>query len=472
MASTTQFLTVRFHCFLDARDPLREEITARVRQAEVDCDAPISPVVMCPGIVVLDEVSAEVCQSVRELSRNGTGRVLVLACDERALEKGGVWRVLQAGASDVLLWDDLPDPAAVIAARLQRWRMVDALVESPPVKNNLVGESRVWKSVLRRIVEVATFTDSAILLMGETGTGKELAARLVHTLDPQRREHDLVILDCTTVVPDLSGSELFGHERGAFTGAVKAREGAFASADHGTLFLDEVGELPLELQVQLLRVLQEKTYKRIGSDVWRTTDFRLVCATNRDLLSEVEHGRFRRDLYYRIASWTIKLPPLRERIQDVILLVKHFMKQAHPGVESPELDSRVSEYFLTRAFPGNVRDLRNLVFRIMSRHVGPGPITVGDIPSDERPSIGTDAGSGCGKNLEQVIRRALESGVGWKELNRTIKETAFRIAVDDEDGSLQRAAQKLDVTDRTLQMWRAEEQQRIQALMSDVNGRT
>lgn len=142
-------------------------------------------------------------------------------------------------------------------------------------------------TALRRIVEVACFTTSPLLLEGESGTGKELVARLFHHLDPREGKRDLIVVDCTTIVPTLSGSEFFGHERGAFTGAMSAREGAFAAADRGTLFLDEIGELPLTMQAELLRVIQEGTYKWVGADHWRKTSFRLVCATNRDLEAEL-----------------------------------------------------------------------------------------------------------------------------------------------------------------------------------------
>src|SRR5437763_9151048 len=136
-------------------------------------------------------------------------------------------------------------------------------------------------------MEAAFFTDAPVLSTGETGTGKELIARLVHSLDARSKKRDLVVVDCTTIVPTLSGSEFFGHERGAFTGAVSTREGAFALADGGTLFLDEVGELPLTLQPRLLRVLQEHTYKRVGGNLWQEAKFRLVCATNRNLETEI-----------------------------------------------------------------------------------------------------------------------------------------------------------------------------------------
>jgi hypothetical protein len=157
--------------------------------------------------------------------------------------------------------------------------------------------------------------------VGESGTGKELVARLVHALDRRTVKKEFVVLDCSTLIPQLSGSEFFGHERGAFTGAITARDGAFALAHEGTLFLDEVGELPPDMQAQLLRVVQEGTFKRIGGNNWKRTEFRLICATNRDLEAEVAAGRFRTDLYYRIAGIRCRLPSPRERSTDIPVLI-------------------------------------------------------------------------------------------------------------------------------------------------------
>lgn len=414
-----------------------------------------------PGILMVEAVTEEVCDFIRDACRNGIERILVLVENELALAGGEAWRLLDAGASDVLVLGNLTDILPVIIARLRRWKDVDKLLESSAVRDHLVGVSRGWRKILRQVVEAAFFTDSPILLMGETGTGKELLARLIHSLDQRRRERDLVTVDCTTIIPELSGSELFGHEKGAFTGAIGPRDGAFALADGGTLFLDEVGELPLSLQVQLLRVLQEHTYKRVGSNIWRRTDFRLICATNRDLLFEEQQGNFRRDLYYRLASWSFNLPALQERVEDILPLAQHFVRQASPNTDPPELDERVQAYLISREYPGNVRDLRSLIFRIMSRHVGPGPVTIGDIPPEERPEnlVSIDWRD---VNLESTVRRALTLGADLRDLTRAMKEIAFRVAVDDEDGNLQRAARRLGVTDRTLQLWRAERIARIE----------
>jgi hypothetical protein len=220
------------------------------------------------------------------------------------------------------------------------------------------------------------------------------------------------------------------------------------------LFLDEVGELPLNLQAQLLRVLQDGTYKRVGGNTWQQTNFRLVAATNKNLLEAVMRGTFRNDLYYRIASIVCQLPPLRERPEDILQLLRHFTRQSRPDKQPLELDDFVQRYFLTRPYPGNVRDLKQLVARIIYRHVETGPITLGDIP-DEECFLAAPPADWCDDSLERAMRRALTLGVGLKEIGCVVTDTAIRIAVDDAEGHLQRAARQLGVSDRALQMRRA-----------------
>lgn len=412
-----------------------------------------------PGILFFDQVDQALCDLVRQLSRNGLERVLAVAISHTALMGESAWRLLHSGASDVFAWDHSDNPACEIAARFERWRAVDDILRSDLVRDNLVGKNPAWISVLRQTIEVAKFTDASILVCGESGTGKELVARLIHALDAQRKHHDLIILDCTTIVPELSGSEFFGHERGAFTGAVTSRDGAFALADGGTLFLDEVGDLPLALQAELLRVVQERTYKRVGSNTWQKTNFRLVCATNRDLQSEIAQGRFRTDLYYRIASWICRLPPLRQRPEDILRLTIHFLRNLGSGAESPKIDQTVRDYLVQRSYPGNVRDLKQVVSRMSYRHVGVGPITAGDIPEEERPPAGRGPREWRDNYFELAIRRAIAMGVGLKEISQTAADTAIGIAVGDANGSLPRAARQLGVTDRALQMRRAARRQ-------------
>jgi transcriptional regulator with GAF, ATPase, and Fis domain len=381
---------------------------------------------------------------------------LAVATRSEALAEGAVWRLLEAGAADVFAWDAIPDPAATVVARFGRYANVDELLQSSAVSDELVGISPAWLVVLRQTVEVAAFSDASVLITGESGTGKELVARLIHALDSRPGKGPFIVLDCTTVSPTLSGSEFFGHERGAFTSAIASREGAFALADRGTLFLDEVGELPLALQAELLRVIQEKVYKRVGSNTWKQVNFRLICATNRNLSEEEARGTFRRDFYYRIASWSCALPPLAERREDIVPLTRHFLRQLCDGRHVPEPDAAVRDYLLTRDYPGNARDLRQLVTRMVSRHVGDGPLTVGDLPPDERIAAAQHMRKVWHDNAYQcAIRRALAMGLTLKQINKETADVAIQTALADENGNLRRAARRLGVTDRALQMRRA-----------------
>jgi transcriptional regulator with GAF, ATPase, and Fis domain len=414
------------------------------------------------GIVVFGAVTDGLCEFVREASRAGTDRVLGLSTELAGPAGTRLWDLLHAGSADVIRWGECPDPPRAVRARLCRWQAVDDLVASPLVRRSLVGQAAAWRSVLREAVEVGRFTDASVLITGESGTGKELMARLIHDLDARPAKGKLVVLDCTTIVPTLSGSEFFGHDRGAYTGAVTAREGAFELADGGTLFLDEVGELEPPMQAELLRVVQEGTFKRVGSNLWRTSRFRLVCATNRDLLAEQAAGRFRSDFYYRIASWTLQLPSLRDRVEDVVPLFRHFYHQLRPEDGQPGVDGAVRDLLLQRAYPGNVRDLRNLAFRVSRRHVGDGPVTVGDIPEEERPAPEDEACTWRDQAFERCIRKSIGLGATLRDITAGASETAISVAIADEDGNLHRAARRLGVTDRALQLRQAERRARQQ----------
>ena len=224
----------------------------------------------------------------------------------------------------------------------------------------LVGQTASMKRLMAR-VERASKSTSSVLVLGETGTGKEVVARAVHSLSP-RSDAAFETVDCGSMMPTLIGSELFGHERGAFTGADEQHIGAFERADGGTIFLDEIGELPPALQTALLGALERRKFRRLGGRSEIPVDVRVVCATNRDLRAEVNTSTFRQDLYYRIAVVTIALPPLRERPEDIPLLAAHFAREA--GYDAPIanlLPGRILEDFKAHRWPGNVRELRNVV---------------------------------------------------------------------------------------------------------------
>lgn len=407
------------------------------------------------GIVLFAEASAELSSEVQELSREGLDRLIAVAVTEEHVSGAVAWPLRRAGACDVLAGSNAHEAAKAIAFRAARWLAIGEMLSSPAVSDMLIGQSPAWVLALRQIAEAAAFTDGSILLLGESGTGKELLARMIHALDRRPGKRSLVVLDCTTVVPELAGSEFFGHERGAFTGAAVARDGSFALADGGTLFLDEVGELPLPMQAQLLRVVQERTYKRVGSNDWMRANFRLIAATNRDLDSEVAGGGFRRDLFHRIASRVFRVPPLRSRTADILPLVQHFLSEMHPSASDITLDPAVREYLLTRAYPGNVRELRQLVCRMNDRWSGHSTLTVGAIPLDEVPGASDEPGW-KGLAFDQAIRTALEFGVGLHEIKEAAGSRALALAIEMEEGSTRGAATRLSVTERTIQMHRAE----------------
>ncbi len=407
-----------------------------------------------PGLLFFDEVTPRLLDAIRRLSRGGLERVCAVAASGAGLASGAVWQLLQAGAVDVITWEETAQLADRLSAKLRHWQQVDQLIASSTVRRILVGDSPVWRRVLRQIVEVA-LTRSTVLVIGETGTGKELVARTIHSVDATADKGDLQVLDCTTIVPELSGSELFGHERGAFTHAVTARDGAFAKANGSTLFLDEVGELQLGLQAQLLRVVQEGVFKRVGGNTWHHTQFRLVCATNRDLKELVRRGRFRPDLYYRLASWTIKLPSLRERSEDILPLATHFIQQRLPFEGSAELEESVRHFLLEREYPGNIRDLKQLVSRIADRHVGIGPITAADVPEDDRPDVAAPVRDWRSNGFGTSIHQAVGGGVGLKTIRRAAEDLAIEAALALENGNLPKAARRLGVTGRALQIRRA-----------------
>ncbi|MEA2413521.1 MAG: two-component system, NtrC family, response regulator AtoC [Thermoanaerobaculia bacterium] len=416
---------------------------------------PARPETRGPGLVLFTACTKELLATLHQRSRGGTERVIAVALEPASLARGEGWELLQAGAADVFPLDGAAATASAIAARFRRWGAVDALLEAPVVTRNLVGENPRWRAFLRRVVEIARFSASPVLVRGESGTGKELVARLIHVLDPRADKRELVILDCSTVVPELSGSEFFGHERGAYTGASAARDGAFALADGGTLFLDEVGELPLRLQAELLRVVQEGTYKRVGGNTWQRTRFRLVCATHRDLEQEMMAGRFRGDFYYRLAAWSCTLPPLHERRDDIPGLARHFL-QLHFKDDAPAITEAVLDLLMSRGYAGNVRDLRHLIDRIAYRHAGNGPITLGDVPEEERPATNTPpAPWAAGDLFEQAAQMALLCGMGMKDIGAAVADASVRLALDLEKGNVGRAAERLGITDRALQKRRA-----------------
>jgi formate hydrogenlyase transcriptional activator len=238
-----------------------------------------------------------------------------------------------------------------------------AIAIEKPRADQIVGNSPALKRVLDLVEKVAPF-ESTVLLLGETGTGKELVANAIHRGSP-RRDHTFVRVNCAALPAELIASELFGHEKGAFTGAMQHRIGRFEAANGGTIFLDEIAELSPEIQVSLLRVLQEKEFERVGGNRTIKTDVRVIAATNKDLWHEVSEGRFRMDLFYRLNVFPVHLPPLRERLHDIPVLVDYFASRlaARTGRKVSQIENRSLCAMQQYSWPGNIRELQNVIER-------------------------------------------------------------------------------------------------------------
>ena len=274
----------------------------------------------------------------------------------------------------------------------------------------IVGKGDDIDYLLFKVTQVAP-TDSTVLVSGETGTGKELVARAIHSESP-RKDHPLIKVNCGALSPTLIESELFGHEKGAFTGAGARKLGRFELANGGSIFLDEIGELPLELQVKLLRVIQENEFERLGGTKTIKVDVRIIAATNRNLKQEVEKGRFREDLWYRLNVYPITVPPLRQRKEDIPLLVEHFVRRyaKKSGKTISEVSPRAMQMLQTHSWPGNVRELASVIERAVINTKG----TVLQFVDRFEPAIEEPGQLQTLQQLERdYIVRTLEN-TGWR----------------------------------------------------------
>ena len=378
-----------------------------------------------PDLVLLDVMMAgldgyAVCERLKAAEATRAIPVIFLTALTDTFEKV---RAFSAGAVDYVTKPFEPEELlARVGTHIALRREIEAhrrsrstvhylMEEIRSDRDAMVGDSPALRHVLEQIAQVST-TDSTVLIQGETGTGKELVARAIHERSP-RRERPLVKVNCAALPRDLVESELFGHEKGAFTGATQQRRGRFELADGGTLFLDEAGELPLEAQAKLLRVLQEREFDRVGGTRSLRTDVRVIAATNRDLHARVAAGGFRADLYYRLNVFPILVPALRERRDDIPGLVRHFAAKAARKL-GRTLDG-ISPAFVERAraydWPGNIRELENLVERAIIMSNG-GVLDAVELflqapPSGQAPSVA--AGDATLEEMERAhIRRVLE----------------------------------------------------------------
>ena len=320
---------------------------------------------------------------------------------------------------------------------------------------SLVGNSRSILEV-RRLIEQVANSDATVLILGDSGTGKEVVARNLH-YHSSRRDKPFVPINCGAIPGELLESELFGHEKGAFTGAISARRGRFEMAEGGTLFLDEIGDMPMAMQVKLLRVLQEKTFERVGSNKEFTADVRVVAATHRNLEEHIKTGKFREDLFYRLNVFPIEMPPLRERIEDVPLLVNELIaRMEHEKRGSVRFTPSAMIALCQYRWPGNVRELSNLLERLVIMYPY-GVVDVSDLPDKFRPT-------GTAKDLPmvdleqrlmppepyQVPSRLPREGLDLKEHISTLECSLIKQALDEAGGVVAHAAKRLKMRRTTL----------------------
>ncbi len=324
---------------------------------------------------------------------------------------------------------------------------------NPELFRNLVGGSPAVRGV-RKLIEQVAATDATVLLLGESGTGKEVVARNIHYHSP-RRYKPFVPVNCGAIPGDLLESELFGHEKGAFTGAITARRGRFEMAAGGTLFLDEIGDMPLPMQVKLLRVLQERTFERVGSNKSITADVRIVAATHSDLEAAIDTGKFREDLYYRLNVFPIDMPPLRSRVEDLPLLINDLItRMEHEKRGSIRLTPPALESLCGYPWPGNVRELANLVERlvilypygVVDVHDLPEKYQVGKALHDEGPAEGDLGLSGVVAPNQGLPREGLD----LKDHLTKLEMMLISQALDEAGGVVAHAAKRLSMGRTTL----------------------
>jgi nitrogen regulation protein NR(I) len=317
----------------------------------------------------------------------------------------------------------------------------------------LVGDSAAMRTIYEMVARVAD-SPSTVLITGESGTGKELIAKALHR-GSSRRDKPLIKVNCAAIPKDLVESELFGYERGAFTGAVGSKPGRFELADGGTLFLDEIGEVPVEMQVKLLRALQESEFERVGGIKTLRVDVRLIAATNRDLKALIAEGKFREDLYYRLAVVPIVLPPLRDRREDIPLLVRHFVEKYDQrlGKKVAGIEDEALQLLLGYSWPGNIRELENLMER--SVLFADGPLIQASALPDSLRERGPQAAVPIAA-VGPLGAIAAPSGASMKEIVRQaqaeLEKELITRALEETGGNVTRAAKRLQISRKSLQV--------------------
>ncbi len=364
---------------------------------------------------------------------------------------GQIIEATQRGAHDVLRKESLPfELRHIVEAALQTHEnrrsadSPDAELPSPEGRVKIIGASRALQDVFKLVGRVAR-TDAPVLITGESGTGKELIAKAVHEYSP-RRKREMITLNCGAIPENLLESELFGHEKGSFTGAIARRAGRFEQADGGTLFLDEIGDMPLSIQVKMLRVLQDGSFSRVGSNDALSADVRIIAATHKNLAAEVAAGRFREDLFYRLNVVELAIPPLRERIEDVPLLAEYFLQRITKknGMARIRISAEAITALQTHSWPGNVRELENTIARACALATSTILLPM-DIPLASGPG-------GSQRGLTEILDRLVNlAPSGVDVIAWLARETAGR-AIDRADGDVKEAAVTLGIPPAELKL--------------------
>ena len=422
----------RSDAFEDAWPALARDSGLELVRA-ADASEPPTPATAAAVIVVVAGAEARVAEALAGLPY-GSRIVAVAGADE---DRRVAMAAIRAGAGDYFaLPTDLPMLRAWLedrAADRTRDERARALAREERTRydfGRMIGESPGLRAALERAARVIPRGSATILITGETGTGKELIAQAIHYNGP-RAAQPFVEVNCSALPANLLEAELFGYEKGAFTGAVASKPGLFEAAHHGTLFLDEIGEIPLELQAKLLRALESRSVRRVGSVQTTQVDVRVVAATHRDLAGEVRAGRFREDLFYRLNVLPIHLPALRDRGEDVLLLAEHFVARFADeyGVGTPVIDGEVRRSLLSHSWPGNVRELRNSIERAML--LGEGTLTVADLFQEgpaAAPSTGAAGALPFPATMDEIESAAARAMVARFDGNKSAAADALGIS--------------------------------------------